>query len=242
MREERREKRIAAVTSVVIHILVFFILAGSGIFSFLREPSQTQSIEVTLYHEDSSNNLPKAGAHGDAEIYYSPSYSVADVVMPDTAEHKKNSHAKAIPSLNENVWEEGGAATVSSDSLVFGGFGNGRGQTWTGNSFGSSKDGVSDGGGIRPETKAVLIYIPDVSDYYPENLRKKQITGTVGIRIIISSDGTVAEAVVASSSGYAEMDDAAMEIAWQCRYDPARNMNGEAVPAERNLNIPFEIK
>ena len=84
--------------------------------------------------------------------------------------------------------------------------------------------------------------MPDVNSYYPEELRRKNIGGTVTVHIVVGADGSVASASVSASSGYAAMDEAAVQIAYGCVYEPARNSYGQAVASERDLNIPFQIR
>lgn len=110
------------------------------------------------------------------------------------------------------------------------------------NSQGGDSQGDRHSEGRRPATKAHLISQPDVNSYYPQDLRQKNITGTVTVHVVIAADGTVSSASVSGSSGYAAMDAAAVQIAYQCQYEPARNEQGEAVAAERNLSIPFVLQ
>ena len=95
---------------------------------------------------------------------------------------------------------------------------------------------------VLPAAKARLISVPDVNSYYPEELRRKNIGGTVTVHIVVSADGSVASASVSASSGYAAMDEAAVQIAYGCVYEPAQNGYGQAVASERELNIPFQIR
>lgn len=118
----------------------------------------------------------------------------------------------------------------------------GLGTDANGNSQGGDSQGDRHSEGRRPATKAHLISQPDVNSYYPQDLRQKNITGTVTVHVVIAADGTVSSASVSGSSGYAAMDAAAVQIAYQCQYEPARNEQGEAVAAERNLSIPFVLQ
>ena len=118
----------------------------------------------------------------------------------------------------------------------------GLGTDANGNPHGGDPNGDQHSEGRRPATKARLISQPDVNSYYPQDLRQKNITGTVTVHVVIAADGTVSSASVSGSSGDAAMDAAAVQIAYQCQYEPARNEQGEAVAAERNLSIPFVLQ
>lgn len=135
----------------------------------------------------------------------------------------------------------GGGADGASGSGGTGSDAGSGGGTGTGAGSGAGTGDSSGNGGQRPAKKARLISQPDVSAYYPETLRRQNITGTVTVHIVISADGTVTSADVAASSGYGEMDAAAVRLAYQCRYEPAENEYGQAVAAERNLKIPFGL-
>lgn len=129
----------------------------------------------------------------------------------------------------------GGAGTSGTPG------GDGTDPTGQGADGGAANPAAPANVGRRPAKKARLISQPDVSAYYPEDLRRRNITGTVTVHIVIGADGTVTSASVAASSGYSEMDDAAVKLAYQCRYEPAENEDGQAVASERNLNIPFGL-
>ena len=53
---------------------------------------------------------------------------------------------------------------------------------------------------------------------YPRLARARGWQGTVDVEIAISADGRVADANVARSSGYAALDDAALEVARRSRF------------------------
>ena len=253
MKQDDKEKRIALLASVCVHAAVFAALAAAGVFSFLQDHSQARPIDVTIYQEDSLRNLPRLGDEREAGTYESPQAAPAidETFTQDVeARQKKIEQVMAEQGLDEaqarqvvQGQDSGGAAAspAGSGSGVQAG-----GESSSGNGSGTGKsgspDGLSQGDGLRPATKAKLVSIPDVNSYYPEELRRKHVTGTVTVGITISADGSVASAVVTGSSGHGAMDEAALQIAYQCRYEPARNTAGQPVPSERELRIPFTIE
>jgi protein TonB len=77
---------------------------------------------------------------------------------------------------------------------------------------------------------------------YPPSAIRGGIQGTVTLRLEIGTDGSVADAVVAESSGSAVLDDAA--VAWvksHWRYRPA-TQNGTAVASTTLAAVTFNLK
>lgn len=297
---EERDKRMAAIISIGVHVIVFSLLAAGGMFSFLQTHSQAKPVDVTIYNEDALENTPPVGNGetssdgGGGETYHIPqkqmpaiqeSYTQAvqeereikkvmqhqgiskeqaknivtakkqpaTTTSADVKDANKENHtvSQTGPHRVEGVANEAdGAAEKAGNGR--GGSGNGPGNnpdaapglgtSSNGNAYGGDPQGSSHSQGKRPATKARLISQPDVNAYYPQELRKKNITGTVTVHVVITSDGVVSSASVSGSSGYAAMDAAAVQIAYQCRYEPARNEQGDAVAAERNLSIPFVLQ
>lgn len=246
-----RDKQVAWGISLGVHVVIFGLLAAGGLFSFLH--SRALPVDVAVYNEDAismqdSGNAPAAGGE---------TYAVPDVPMPQISEtyteaareerdvqqimasqHVDEGTAKQLAAAKQTGTAVQGANTAQA--------GSGTAASGTGNDpgdgTGSEGSGHDGNAGRRPAKKAQLVSVPDASSFYPESLRKKNISGTVKVHVTISADGTVASAELAESSGFAEMDDAAVRLAYQCRYEPAENEYGEPVAAERNMAIPFTLE
>ncbi|HEY0303259.1 MAG TPA: TonB family protein [Rhizomicrobium sp.] len=77
---------------------------------------------------------------------------------------------------------------------------------------------------------------------YPVEARVQAHQGTVTLQMIVTLQGDVASAVVVASSGYAELDQAA--IAWvvsHWKYKPAIQ-GGIAVPSQTRAAVKFDLK
>lgn len=286
MTQEDRDKRIAAMLSISLHVIIFGLLAAGGMFSFLQTHSQAQPVDVTIYNEDAQDTTPTAGNGeplsngGDGETYHMPKENLPAISESYTQEVQEQREikkvmqtqgiseekAKAIVAAQSDAEKPAADAvsgnthpgdTVAGDTAAGDGSSGPGGTEGSGNNpnaapgLGTDANGNPNGGdpngdrhseGRRPATKARLISQPDVNSYYPQDLRQKNITGTVTVHVVIAADGTVSSASVSGSSGYAAMDAAAVQIAYQCQYEPARNEQGEAVAAERNLSIPFVLQ
>lgn len=255
---EKQGRRLAAAISIGLHAVVFSVLAAGGLFSFLQHHSQPP-VDVTVYNEDSPHDqlAANSGSTGSnsaaAETVMIAQQNLPQISETYTQEIQKKKIVKTgmtEQESSETPSEPVAAAVMNGDAAgsISAETGSSTGpQRSTGNKTDASGNGnnigsTTDGPGRMPFQKARLIAKPDVDSYYPPELRTKNISGMVAVRVTISSDGTVVGAAVISPSGYPAMDAAALQIAYQCRYEPAKNEYGQAVSAERTLHIPFELK
>jgi protein TonB len=93
--------------------------------------------------------------------------------------------------------------------------------------------------GSQPSSLPVAAHQP--APIYPPELQRAGIEGTVTLRLKIAADGSVAEARIERSSGYAAMDQAALAAVRQWRFEPARRL-GIPVPIEVRKRFPFVIE
>ncbi|WP_068089997.1 energy transducer TonB [Novosphingobium rosa] len=76
---------------------------------------------------------------------------------------------------------------------------------------------------------------------YPLESRRNKEEGTVALSLLLGTDGRVAEISIASSSGFARLDKAALEAVRKWRWSPVMR-GGEAVQVRGTVKIPFIIK
>ena len=106
----------------------------------------------------------------------------------------------------------------------------------TGNAT-SEGDGGSDGVAVeRPYV--ISSSKPD----YPVAAKKQGVQGTVGLRILINESGRVESASVASSSGDASLDSAAVASIYKWRFSPAKNAKGKKIPCYVSIPITFKLR
>jgi protein TonB len=92
-----------------------------------------------------------------------------------------------------------------------------------------------------PATAAQSIARTITRPPYPPIEKRLGHEGTVSLRLMISADGTVTDAIVTRSSGYPALDAAA--VAWitsHWRYRPATR-DGKPVTSQANANMKFEL-
>ncbi|MBD3285567.1 TonB family protein [candidate division WOR-3 bacterium] len=87
---------------------------------------------------------------------------------------------------------------------------------------------------FRLEVKPVPVN--QVDPEYPDSSRVLDHQGTVYIEVVLDTDGYVLEATVVKSSGYSELDDAALKAARMWTFTPARY---KGQPVRTHVNIPF---
>ena len=74
---------------------------------------------------------------------------------------------------------------------------------------------------------------------YPRALKRKKIGGTATVRMQVDARGKVSAAQIVSSSGYSELDKAALKAARRWRFKPALK-NGVKVSSTTQVNIVFQ--
>ena len=85
---------------------------------------------------------------------------------------------------------------------------------------------------VPPTVPPVLTNASDVArmleTVYPEQLRKDGVGGTVGLWIFVDETGRVGDAEVRESSGYTELDEAALRLVGSMEFSPAQDSYGNA--------------
>lgn len=82
--------------------------------------------------------------------------------------------------------------------------------------------------------------IHNMSFNYPAAAQKERLQGKVMLQLLINAKGSVAAAVLASSSGHAVLDDAALEQTRAWRFDPARP--GVVAPPMSVMRSPVDYQ
>jgi protein TonB len=85
---------------------------------------------------------------------------------------------------------------------------------------------------VPPTVPPVLTNAPDMArmlkTVYPEQLREDGVGGTVGLWVFVDETGEVGEAEVRESSGYVELDEAALRLVGSMEFTPAQDSEGMA--------------
>lgn len=76
---------------------------------------------------------------------------------------------------------------------------------------------------------------------YPKGARQRGEHGDVTLEIVVSASGSVGDVRVASSSGYAELDEAAVKAVKSARFVPAKR-GGRPVASPARITLTFRLK
>ncbi len=76
---------------------------------------------------------------------------------------------------------------------------------------------------------------------YPEAAEDMEQTGTSVLQFLISASGTVIQSRVASSSGHASLDEAAVAALSQCRFSPAIGADGKPQEAWTSIRYVWQL-
>lgn len=152
----------------------------------------------------------------------------------NTSDNSNTGTTNGSSSGKEGKGEGNGSSGNGNSGTGSGGYGSGSG---TGNA--GSGSGNSGEDALVAKTPPRLLYRQTPN--YPENLRVRNIQGRVGISIVVSADGSVESVSVTSSSGYAEMDSAAITAAYGYSFSPALNAYGNPVRCSVNTSVSFVL-
>jgi periplasmic protein TonB len=135
------------------------------------------------------------------------------------------------------------AAATAGNGLA-GSNGNSLGSRETGGAGGSNGNGqgtgAGPGSGTGPGPSRGPRVVSGDRPEYPDNARSKGWEGTVKLQILVSTEGRVEDMRIASSSGYAELDQAALRAVRSWRFSPALQ-KGAPVAAWATLPVVFAI-
>ena len=76
---------------------------------------------------------------------------------------------------------------------------------------------------------------------YPKGARQRGEQGDVVLEIRVNAEGTVDDVKVATSSGFAELDEAAVRAAKGAKFSPARSGH-DPVASTARLKLQFKLK
>ena len=94
--------------------------------------------------------------------------------------------------------------------------------------------------GARPKGQSG--WAARIQDNYPSAALRKEIEGTVGVRVTVGADGRVQSCSVSSSSGSGDLDSAACEgMQRYARFDPALDREGNPTSGSFSTRIVYRI-
>ena len=224
----------ALAISAGAHLVVLLVLGYVGVFSW---PAQTaeEYLELSL----TAAPLPVNGAAAAMPAIAPPSAPAARQQQTQAAVSAVAAAPTNVQAAPQAMGNAVAAGPVSEGAAAGGGSLEG-GSPSDGQSAGT---GAGGSGGTVPASARVLPprILRQTEPAYPETLRQQRIEGRVAVRMLVLEDGSVGDANVVSSSGYGEMDEAALDAVRQWQFVPARQEGG-AVRCRTTLSISFHLR
>ncbi len=235
--DSRKYRKISYLGSVFIHIIVFLIIAFTGILSSTH--AKEDIVEIAF--------VGGGGGSGDsaatAEIAAEQQDAAEDIQPLENDAIVENMQEKPKPQVKKAAFSQ--SSTKSSNNT---GEGSGSGSgTGSGGGHGSgvgtgSGSGIGPGNGATSNPAVPPRIIKSSQPVYPSAERNAKIEGTAILRLLITTDGTVENVTVVSSSGNSNLDAAAVKACYKWRFISAKNSVGTKIPCYANIPITFKIR
>lgn len=249
--QAKARQRFGFCGSVVIHFILFVVLAFSGVLAM--QPPAAQEDTVVFFDAGGGG-----GGGGDeaAEADVDASEEQAEEVVTEetiTLPDGKIEHKQVVKHVVKHVPAAGKKGSGSGSGGGQGtGHGSGQGSgTGPGSGSGSGGghgaghgSGVGDGSGpgIARNPKVPPRATATSAPYYPPALRDAGVGGRVVVRGVIGIDGRVESAVVVRSSGNSTLDNNALNAFYKWRFSAAKNDAGQKVRCYFVQGFPFVIE
>ena len=222
-----KEKYLSWGASFGIHFCIIAVAAAMGLFSMAAEPEK-RPIDVVIYDASAPESAPEPASEAAP-----PMPSIDDIPLEPPKKEQTEQQQEPPKDMPKTTTSNTSAAPASQ----------GTGEkpsaapsenTGTGSGEGTGRDAAA---AQRPRTPPKLI--SGSAPVYPKELERKGITGSVGLAIVVGANGSVQSVDVTSSSGHAELDQAAITAAYTYYFEPARNIYDEPVACRVNRSFSF---
>lgn len=156
---------------------------------------------------------------------------------------QQNNTASEAAQSNVKSGEADGSGTGGGEGTGAGtGQGSGEGSgsgTGSGSGSGSGQGAGQGSGSGVPVTPPYLVSSTDPR--YPAAARNREIEGTVYVKMLVSSGGSVENAFVARSSGNEALDGAAVEAVYNWSFSPAKDTYDSPVRCYITMPVNFVL-
>ena len=250
--QAKARQRFGFCGSLVIHFILFVVLAFSGVFA-MQPPAAQEDTVVFFDAGGGGGGGGDEAAEADVDAGEEQAEDVVTeetITLPDgRVEHKQvvqhvvKKHASAASKKGSGSGTGGGHGTGNGTGTGSGtGAGSGSG---SGGGHGAGHGtGIGDGvgGGIARAPKVPPRATATSAPYYPQALRDAGVGGRVVVRGVIGIDGRVESAVVVRSSGNSTLDNNALSAFYKWRFSAAKNDAGQRVRCYFVQGFPFVIE
>lgn len=260
MVREEREKAASWGISAAVHLVILLLVTATGLFQAVS--SESHPVDVEIYDNVTEDEQPSDGGEAAeeqpaaAEAAAMEAPAMAPIVideslkapeiekepkepkepqeMKDAKDEKPEKKAEAKPASDKPA---NPSAAAKPDAKAANGAPGGR--------DGGSSDKPQGGPARDPSrVKRVKVRAAQLSTAqpaYPASLQGANAVGSVTVNYIINASGGVESPQIESSSGYPEMDAAALAAIVQFTYSPARNDYDEPVNTHGRYTFRFHL-
>lgn len=232
MKDEQQRFGKGFAVALALHLVV---AAGLGFFGYHFTQTPPEILEVTLAGsgggEQAEEEEIEQEEQQEQEEVIEDKEDIVDDKLKPKQEHKKRIVRKATSAPGP----KSSAAKPGTGPGEGGGSGGGTGGG-EGNAQGSGQ-GEGAGVPIRPPR-----LIRDAKPSYPASARNMGISGSVGVRVLVSADGVPESVTVVASSGNSAVDDSVVQAAYKWRFDPSRDKYGKKVRCNTRRTITFNLR
>jgi len=103
-----------------------------------------------------------------------------------------------------------------------------------------SSNAIGIDAGVVELNQLIMVYRPDTEVFYPRLSKDIGEQGIVGVQLFINENGEVKSVSVNKSSGFARLDNAAMQLASRIRFRP-HLINGVPSRVNAGITIKFQL-
>ena len=232
MKDEQQRFGKGLAVALALHLVV---AAGLGFFGYHFTQTPPEILEVTLAGggggEQAEEEEIEQEEQQEQEEVIEDKEDIVDDKLKPKQEHKK----KVVKKATSAHGPKSSAAKPGTGPGEGGGSGGGSGGG-EGNAQGSGQ-GEGAGVPIRPPR-----LIRDAKPSYPASARNMGISGSVGVRVLVSADGVPESVTVVASSGNRAVDDSVVQAAYKWRFDPSRDKYGKKVRCNTRRTITFNLR
>lgn len=248
MLREEKEKAAGWGISCAVHLVILMIVAATGLFQAVS--SESHPVDVEIYDNVTEDEQPTVDGEAAeeqaaaAETAAMEASAMAPIVIDERLKAPEIEKEPKEPREMKEAKDEAKPASdrpanPSATAKLDGNAANGA----PGGGDGGRSDKPQGGPARNPSrVKRVKVRAEQLSTAqpaYPVSLQAKKAVGTVTVNYIINASGGVESSQIEASSGYPEMDAAALAAIVNFTYSPARNDYDEPVNTHGRYTFRF---
>ena len=232
MKDEQQRFGKGFAVALALHLVV---AAGLGFFGYHFTQTPPEILEVTLAGGGGGEQAEEEEIEQEEQQEQEEGIEDKEDIVDDKLKPKQEHKKKVVKKATSAHGPKSSAVKPGSGPGEGGGSGGGSGGG-EGNAQGSGQ-GEGAGVPIRPPR-----LIRDAKPSYPASARNMGISGSVGVRVLVSADGVPESVTVVASSGNSSVDDSVVQAAYKWRFDPSRDKYGKKVRCNTRRTITFNLR